>query len=431
MPSQNERNRTPTAHDLSNHTLSEPYFYGYTTSKSLVSDLDRVVVQPMASDRNEYIYYRNHHLRAWVDDRTKIVEVPGTLLGEQVCKVHRVLEANDHLSDVDVECRIDTSDLYGTTRSLMGDELRAFYEALQPEGDVIITRPEEFLSDVLSKVLGYEEDFVERFLKSSRKYLERVDDRRVTWSDVYESADGGHPKFEDTPQLVERIREQTDHQIVMAEALGGVLRGYKLTIDGQPFTLLCRGWGRDMSNLVTSELVDNYDVDSVVFDGGCGALQPGFSMNDFVTPTAVSAPGEERIEFDNTFLADEQFTAHAPHATGELYNVDSPADETVDYMSSLVRDDYVAVEMEVYGIARAMRDTDVPFGVLLFVMDLPMEGIDLGQTNYDVETKRKIVAGNQRMTLWTLVHYGLLDVADLRDDSRDADTASPGTGPSP
>lgn len=417
MSFQNERKLTPATHDLSNHTLSEPYFYGYTTSKSLVSNLDRVVVRPVTSDRSEYIYYRNHHIRAWVDGRTKFVEVPGTLLGEQICKVHQILEANGHLSDVDVEYRIDTPGLYETTRALIGDEVRSFYETLQPEGDVIITRPEEFLSDLLTKVLGYEADYVERFLKSSRKYLERVDDERIAWDDTYESADGGHPKFEETPQLVEKIREQTGQRIVRAEALGGVLRGYKLTIDDRSFTLLCRGWGRDMSHLVVSELVENYDVDSVVFDGGCGALQSGFSMNDFVVPTAVSAPDEERIEFDNTFLADEQFTEHAPHAAGELYNVDSPADETVEYMSSLVRDGYVAVEMEVYGIAKAMRDADVPFGVLLFVMDLPMEGIDLGQTNYDVETKRKIVAGNQRMTSWTLAHYGLLDLADLRDGS--------------
>jgi nucleoside phosphorylase len=78
-------------------------------------------------------------------------------------------------------------------------------------------------------------------------------------------------------------------------------------------------------------------------------------------------------------------------------------------MRCLREEGVVAVGMEVYGILRALEPVDVPTGVLLYVMDLPMEGTDLGKTNYDLDAKSEVIDGNRRMNEWTLVHLGLID----------------------
>lgn len=394
---------------LADHTLSEQYFWGYTTSRSLESDLDAVEIRPFGDRRGEYLFYRNHNVRGWVDGGTKVLEVPSCLLAEQVYKVHDALWDDSLDVSVDSRLRAEGTDRYDRTRSLMGDDVRAFYETLQPEGTVVLCRPEEFLSDLLSRVLGHDEDYNERFVNSSSKYLRRIDDESLTWSDAYESADGPHPKFADIHEMVDVIRSQVGLSVTMAERLSGVLRGYKLSIAGQTFTLLCRGWGRDMAHVMVSELVRNYPVSRVLFTGGCGALQSGTELNELVVPTSVTAPGEPRLGVENCYLDDADFRAEAGFAPVDLFNVDSPVDETVEYMTRLAREEYAAVEMEVYGIAKALEDTDVPFGALLFVMDLPMEGLDLGKTNYDPEMKAKLVlGGNSLTTQWTFELCDLL-----------------------
>ena len=404
---QQDLERMTTASDLSTHSLGEEYFYGYTTTRELVKELAEVVVRPYTSKRNRYIYYRNHHMRSYVEGDTKVVEVSGALLAKQMVNVHRILESSGRIEDIDISLEVDVENIYDSTAKIFDNRLDRFYDRLQPEGDVVITRPEEFLSDIYTEVLSRSESFTDKFLNSSKWYINRIDDSTLTWDDVYEPAGAVHPKFSQMEQLTEAICEHPHLDLSAEEVLNGAVRGYKLSLDGRPVTLLSRGWGRDMSYHVVSALVDEYDVDRVLFNGGAGGIHGDLVINDLIAPTTVRTDYAER-EINNLFAIDSE--GNTPFSDGLAYNVDCPSVETDAYMESLHNEGVTCVSMESYGIIKALEGTDVPLGILLYVMDLPLEGKDLSQTNYDTEFKKKIVAGNHRMNQWTLDRLGLLDV---------------------
>jgi purine-nucleoside phosphorylase len=404
---QQELEQTTTTSELSSHTLGEEYFYGYTTTRELVKELAEVVVRPYASDRDRYIYYRNHHMRSYVEGDTKVVEVSGALLAKQIVNVHRILESTGRIEDIEIKLEVDIENIYDSTGKIFGDRLDRFYDRLQPEGDVVITRPEEFLSDIYTEVLSRSESFTDKFLNTSKWYINRINDPKLTWEDVYEQSGDVHPKFSQMEQLTEAICEHPLLDLSAEEVLNGAVRGYKLTLDGRYITLLSRGWGRDMSYHVLSVLVDEYDVDRVLFNGGAGGIRGDLAINDLIAPSTVRTDSGER-EINNLFAIDSG--GSTPFSDGLAYNVDCPSVETDEYMRSLYKKGITCVSMESYGIIKALEGTDVPLGILLYLMDLPLEGKDLSKTNYDTEFKKKIVEGNHRMNRWTLDRLGLLDV---------------------
>lgn len=391
---------------LSAHSLGENYFYGYMTTRELAKELDEVVIRPYTSKRDQYIYYRNHHMRAYVEGNTKVVEVSGALLAKQIVSVHRILKNSDRIGDIDIYLEIDIENIYHSTGKIFDDRLKRFYERLQPEGEVVITRPEEFLSDVYTDVLMRSEDFTDKFLNASKRYLNRIDDPTLTWEDVHREVGTVHPKFSQIDKLAESICEHPRLDLSVEQTLNGAVRGYKLSFDGRYLTLLSRGWGRDMSYHIVSALVDEYDIKRVLFNGGAGGVRGDLAINDLIAPTTVRTGGAER-NIDNLFAIDSD--GNTPFSDGIAYNVDCPSVETVEFMESLYDEGITCVSMENYGIIRALEGTDVPLGILLYLMDLPLEGKDLSKTNYDTEFKKKIVAGNHRMNRWTFDKLGLLD----------------------
>lgn len=399
---------------LDGHTLSEQYFFGYTTSRVLAAELDRVVVRAYG-DRNDYVYFRNHHLRAYVENGTKYVEVPSELMAQQVRKVHETIARADRYDfTVTRELPEPAESIYEATESLLGEAIDEWYRALEPTGHVVFCRPEELLVELLRDRLDRGEAFLDEYIESSSRYVRRIDDPDVSWADAHEPRSRTHPKFDRVEQMVETINERASVEVKTATAKAGVFRGYRLTVDGQQFTLLSRGWGRDMTYAMASRLLAHTSPESVLFTGGCGAVQPTLQLNDFVVPEAVRAPGEPPIEFDNAYADDPWVERAIGDATvrGTSHNVDSPTDETVARMSSLREDDVQCVSMENYGIAKALRGTDVPFGVLLFVMDCPLRGVDLGNTNYDPQTREDVTfVGNGVATQVTAGWHGLVSVS--------------------
>lgn len=405
---------------LEGHTLSERYFFGYTTSRRLLSRLDEIVVEPYSSPRDEYVYFRNHNIRAWVDGTTKHVEVPSELLAQQVAKVHRQIGRSNQF-DFEVDNRVDASgeSIYETTDRMLGAEIDDFFDDLDPAGHVVLCRPEEVLVELLEDSLDEADDFLDDYIESSSKYLRRTDDVNVDWTDAHEPHVGMHPKFRRVDEMLATVRKQTGADLEMATATNGVFRGYRLDVNGRTLTLLCRGWGRDMTYAMTSRLLEHTTPDSVLFMGGCGAVHPELELNEFVVPDAVDAPGEPEIAIDNAYLHDEwvREVVDGRSLRGTAYNVNSPVDETTDYMLELREADKRCVSMENYGVAKALESTDVPFGVLLFVMDCPLRGIDLGSTNYDPQKRSDLTfVGNAIASKLIVGWHGLLDrsTADLR-----------------
>jgi len=161
-----------------------------------------------------------------------------------------------------------------------------------------------------------------------------------------------------------------------------------------------------MSYHIVSELVDQYDIERVLFNGGAGGIHGDLAINDLIAPTTIRTGDAER-KIDNLFANESE--KHTPFSDGIAYNVDCPSVETDEFMNSLYADEVTCVSMENWGIIKALEGTNVPLGILLYLMDLPLEGKDLSKTNYDTEFKKKIVAGNHRMNRWTFEQLGLLD----------------------
>lgn len=397
---------------LREHTLSEQYFFGYTTSRHLLSQLDKIVIEPYISQRNEYIYIRNHNVRTWVDGTTKHVEVPSVLLAQQVEKVHRQIAQSDNF-DFDIDIKLETSveSLYKATDSMVGSALDSFYRDLEPAGHVVFCRPEELLVELIPDSFGGE-NFLDDYIESSSKYLRRIDDSTINWEDAYEPYCGMTPKFQHVDRMLDVICDCTGIDVTMATDKDGVFRGYRFDIGSRTLTLLCRGWGRDMTHAMMAHLLDFTTPESVLFMGGCGALNPELDLNDFVVPEAVHAPDGPVLSFNNVYAADDWVTdiIDGQFVQGTAYNVDSPADETNKYMVDLRASEYQCVSMEFYGVAKALEPTNVPFGVLLFVMDCPLRGIDLGSTNYDPQKRSEVTFfGNSVATKLTAGWHGLLD----------------------
>lgn len=398
---------------LSVHTLSERYFFGYTTSRNLLSQLDEVIIQPYSSASDEHIYFRNHNIRAFVNGTTKRVEVPSALLANQLEKVHRRIDQSNQY-DIDVANHVDTSDqsIYQKTDQMMGSDIDSFFNDLDPEGHVVLCRPEELLVELVRDNLDGATDFLDEYIAGSSHYLERVDDGDAEWRDVHESYCGTHPKFRDVDQMVAIIQEQSPIDVQAATAKHGVLRGYRLDFDDLTLTLLCRGWGRDMVYAMMSRLLSFTTPESVLFMGGCGAIHPELDLNDFVVPDTVEAPGEPKIHLDNAYLDDEwvRESIAGTFVRGTAYNVESPTDETIDYMVGLRKAGKRCVSMENYGVAKALKSTDIPFGILLFVMDCPLRGVDLGSTNYDPNKRGDLTFhGNAIASKLTMGWHGLLE----------------------
>lgn len=406
---------------LKDHTLSPQYFFGYTTSYNLLSEIDNVVIEPYSTEtRDSYIYVRNHHLRTWVDGSTKHIEVPSALLASQVEKVHSQINQSSQFH-FEVENRVHSDEsIYKTTDSMLGSDIESFFQDLSPAGHVVLCRPEEVLVEGLGDRLDNVDNFLEKYIASSSKYLHRIDNSELRWEDVYESYDGIHPKFRAVDEMIERLHEQTEIDLEMATAKDGIFRGYRFSIDGTTLTLLCRGWGRDMTHAMVSRLLNHTRPESVLFTGGCGAVQPELELNQLVLPETVHAPGEPKIQIDNAYLHSEwaRKAVGDNYVQGTAYNVNSPVDETNQYMMRLKDAGKACVSMENYGVAKALKQTDIPLGILLFVMDTPMSGLDLGSTNYDPQKRGDITfVGNSIASQVTAGWHNLCQEIDTKSSS--------------
>ena len=148
----------------------------------------------------------------------------------------------------------------------------------------------------------------------------------------------------DTPRLVNDVR--------------GML-GYTGTWRGNPVTIQGSGMGMASISIYANELIKDYNAQTLIRIGSCGAMQENIALRDVIlgmTATSLSTPSRgifKEINFapcaDYSLLAAAHDAARAkgitPHVGG-IYSSDVFYDERPDLNAQLTRHGILGVEME-------------------------------------------------------------------------------------
>ena len=135
--------------------------------------------------------------------------------------------------------------------------------------------------------------------------------------------------------------------------------GYTGTWQGHRVTIQASGMGMPSLSIYANELIKDYDVQTLIRIGSCGAMQPGIALRDVIlamTTTTLSTPSRgifKDLNFapcaDYGLLSAAQRAAVnagiTPHIGG-IYSSDVFYDERPDLNAEMVRHGILAVEME-------------------------------------------------------------------------------------
>jgi purine-nucleoside phosphorylase len=135
--------------------------------------------------------------------------------------------------------------------------------------------------------------------------------------------------------------------------------GYTGTWQGHRVTIQASGMGMPSLSIYANELIKEYDVQTLIRIGSCGAMQPGIALRDVIlamTTTTLSTPSRGIFKdlnyapcADYGLLSAAQRAAVkagiTPHIGG-IYSSDVFYDERPDLNAEMVRHGILAVEME-------------------------------------------------------------------------------------
>ena len=135
--------------------------------------------------------------------------------------------------------------------------------------------------------------------------------------------------------------------------------GYTGTWQDHRVTIQASGMGMPSLSIYANELIKEYDVQTLIRIGSCGAMQPGIALRDVIlamTTTTLSTPSRgifKDLNFapcaDYGLLSAAQRAAVkagiTPHIGG-IYSSDVFYDERPDLNAEMVRHGILAVEME-------------------------------------------------------------------------------------
>ena len=151
-------------------------------------------------------------------------------------------------------------------------------------------------------------------------------------------------KFLDDARLVNEVR--------------GML-GFTGTYKGHPVTIQGSGMGMPSLSIYTNELIKDYDVQTLIRIGSCGAMQEHIKVRDVViamTTTTVATPSSTIFkELNYAPCADFSLLRPAVAAAekmdvgvhvGGIYSSDTFYDERPDLNTEMVRHGILGVEME-------------------------------------------------------------------------------------
>ncbi|WP_103334510.1 purine-nucleoside phosphorylase [Pseudotabrizicola formosa] len=131
---------------------------------------------------------------------------------------------------------------------------------------------------------------------------------------------------------------------------------YTGTWRGNPVTLHGTGMGMPSLSIYANELIRDYNVQTLIRVGSCGALQPHIALRDIVLAQAASTIGSPSTSIfremrfapvaDFGLLSKAYAAATAPVHVGGIYTSDTFYDERSDLTDQLQRHGCLAVEME-------------------------------------------------------------------------------------
>lgn len=157
------------------------------------------------------------------------------------------------------------------------------------------------------------------------------------------------------------------------------------------FTLFQLPWGNDLSYLLMKTLLkEKKSIKSISVIGGSAYTgNREIDVDDIFIPDAVSYRGRKMF-FNNFALS--QHTASSLYEKkiafgGQVHSVDSSISDNgggFSLKSLCSRNNYSGFDMEAYGFISAISKNEYPIKVsyLLYVMDKPLENINLGDTYY-------------------------------------------------
>ena len=135
--------------------------------------------------------------------------------------------------------------------------------------------------------------------------------------------------------------------------------GYTGTFNGNRVTIQGSGMGMPSLSIYANELIRDYNAQTLIRIGSCGALQPNIDIRDIIlaqTTTYVTTPSStvmkeisfspcadfELIKNAHSFAESKGFKTHV----GNIYSSDTFYDERADLNEQMVRHGVLAVEME-------------------------------------------------------------------------------------
>lgn len=148
------------------------------------------------------------------------------------------------------------------------------------------------------------------------------------------------------------------NDVICVNETRGML-GYTGTWQDHRVTIQASGMGMPSLSIYANELIKDYDVQTLIRIGSCGAMQPGIALRDVIlamTTTTLSTPSRgifKDLNFapcaDYGLLSAAQRAAVnagiTPHVGG-IYSSDVFYDERPDLNAEMVRHGILAVEME-------------------------------------------------------------------------------------
>ena len=148
------------------------------------------------------------------------------------------------------------------------------------------------------------------------------------------------------------------NDVICVNETRGML-GYTGTWQDHRVTIQASGMGMPSLSIYANELIKDYDVQTLIRIGSCGAMQPGIALRDVIlamTTTTLSTPSRgifKDLNFapcaDYGLLSAAQRAAVkdgiTPHIGG-IYSSDVFYDERPDLNAEMVRHGILAVEME-------------------------------------------------------------------------------------
>jgi hypothetical protein len=140
----------------------------------------------------------------------------------------------------------------------------------------------------------------------------------------------------------------------------------------------------DQAYFVTNSLLERFNVASIEVTGKVGLFSKAGKRYDLFIPTHIKHESQPKVTYMNNRFAELSDNVEFHYLNlnvhrGGLLNVDTPVTETFSQLTASYNEGYIAVEMELSHIQRAISSQrrDIPVTAIYYVVDKPLEDIPI------------------------------------------------------